>query len=510
VRAIVGATFQHSLLTMSTDHHRILVVGLGESQWQCGTETGVAADQRILNLNPRTGLKETSERRLASGLFRKTGAIALLISMAVWGVPYASGAGDSRSRSMNLSVIDEKNLPVANATIELRLGEELVSASSTDATGKVTLTVKAVGTYSLKVQKKGYLPLQTALEVNGGTAARDVDVVLTTAPLSHQSVEVKGEASNPVTETTSRPTILDPEKARDTPSRPATVVDALPLVPGIISGLDGSMRIAGFGEDHSALLVNSVDVTDPATGAFGLSVPIDSVETIEVSEMPYLAEYGRFTAGVVAADTRRGGEKWTYSLNDPFPEFFIRSGHLEGVRSATPRFNASGPLIPHRLYFLEGAEYLLNKHEVLTLPFSESLTTSKAINSFTQFDAILSATHLLTGSFHLAPHSQQYAGLDFFNPQPVTPNGTFHETTATLTDRLAIAGGLLRSTVANRVVSSGTSPEGTADMVLIPTGNLGNYFSQESRRANRLEWIEEWTPRTFHFAGAHSFKLDPC
>ena len=66
----------------------------------------------------------------------------------------------------------------------------------------------------------------------------------------------------------------------------------LPLVPGIVSGLDGSIRIAGFGEDHSALLVNSVDVTDPATGAFGLSVPIDSVETIEVSEMPYLAEYG--------------------------------------------------------------------------------------------------------------------------------------------------------------------------------------------------------------------------
>ena len=208
------------------------------------------------------------------------------------------------------------------------------------------------------------------------------------------------------------------------------------------------------------------------------------------------------------ADTRdAGGEKWAYSVIDPFPEFFIRSGHLEGVRNATPRFNASGPVIPHRLYFLEGAEYLLNKHEVLTLPFSESLTTSKAINSFTQFDAIVSANHLLTGSFHFAPHSQQYAGLDFFNPQPVTPNGTFHETTATLTDRLAIGGGLLRSTVAYRAVSSGTSPQGAADMVLIPTGNLGNYFGQESRRADRVEWIEEWTPRTFHFAGTHTFKF---
>jgi hypothetical protein len=441
------------------------------------------------------------------GLFRNTGAIALLIWMAVWGVPYASGAGDSRSWVINLSVIDEKNLPVPNATVELWLREERVCTCSTDATGKVTLPVSAPGTYSLKIQKKGYLALQTRLEVSGGNATQDLDVVLTSAVMGHESVEVKGEASNPVTETTSSPTILDPTKARDTPSHPATLVDALPLVPGIVSGLDGSIRIAGFGEDHSALLVNSVDVTDPATGAFGLSVPIDSVQSIEVSEMPYLAEYGRFTAGVVAASTRRGGEKWTYSLNDPFPEFFIRSGHLEGVRNATPRFNASGPVIPNRLYFLEGAEYLLNKHEVRTLPFSESLTTSKAINSFTQFDAIVSANQLLTGSFHIAPHSQQYAGLDFFNPQPVTPSGNFHETTATLTDRLAIGGGVLQSTVSNRVVSSGIAPQGTADMVLVPTGNLGNYFGQESRRSNRFEWIEEWTPSPFRFAGVHTFKF---
>src|ERR1700683_3600815 len=440
---------------------QMLVVGLGESRWQCGTETGFAADQRILDLNAKTGLKETSKRRFASALFHKTGAIALLISMAVWGVPYASGADDTRSRIMNLSVVDEKNLPVPNATIELRLGEELVSASSTDATGRVTLTINAVGTYSLKVQKKGYLPVQTALEVNGGAAARDVDIVLTTAPLSHQSVEVKGEASNPVTETTSRPTILDPEKARDTPSRPATVVDALPLVPGIVSGLDGSMRIAGFGEDHSAMWINSGDVTDPATGAFGLSVPIDSVETIEVSEMPYLAEYGRFTAGVVAADTRRGGEKWDYSLNDPFPDFFIRSDHLDGVRDAAPRFNVSGPIFTNHLYFLEGIEYLLNKQEVETLPFNQSLSTSTALNSFTQVDAILSPSQTLTGSLHFAPHTLQYAGLNYFNPQPVTPDGDFHEPTGTLPDRLAIDGGLLQSTISSRVVSSGITAQGT-------------------------------------------------
>ena len=437
---------------------------------------------------------------------------AVLICMAIYGVPGTSAADDSRTWAIHLSAIDEKNLPVPDATVELRLSNKLAGTFKTDAAGKVTLQVNLPGTYSLNIQKKGYLPADTAIEVKDGNPAAqdidiDIDVVLNTVTLSKQSVEVNGEASNPLTEPSTSSTTLAPENAKDTPLRPATLVDALPLIPGIVRGPDGSVRIAGFGEDHSALLVNSVDVTDPATGGFGLSVPIDSMRKIEVSEMPYLAEYGRFTAGVVAADTRRGGEKWDYSLNDPFPDFFIRSGHLDGVRDAAPRFNLSGPLISDRLYFLEGAEYLLDKQEVRTLPFDQSLSTSKAFNSFTQFDAILSADQTLTGSFHFAPHSQQYVGLDYFNPQPVTPNADFTETTGTLTDRLAIGGGLLQSTLSNRVVSSGIAAQGAAEMVLTPTGNQGNYFSQESRRANRFEWIEEWTPRAFHFAGQHTFKF---
>src|SRR6266852_4250453 len=102
--------------------------------------------------------------------------------------------------------------------------------------------------------------------------------------------------------------------------------------------------------------------------------------------MPYLAQYGRFTAGVVTAETRRGGDKWDFSLNDPLPDFRIRSGHLQGLRDASPRVNVSGPIIANRLYFLEGGEYLLNKQAVRTLPFPFNEQRSEAINSFTQMD----------------------------------------------------------------------------------------------------------------------------
>src|ERR1019366_8746101 len=259
-------------------------------------------------------------------------AVLQSVALLVWMLPlcgflWASTPSDTRAYSINLSVIDEKNQPVPDATVEIR---STVGPTTTGATGKVTLSLNGAPSYSLRVQKKGYLPNETTLEVSDSNAAQDIDVVLSAAALSEQSVEVKGEASNPVTETAGIQSTLPTAQAKNSALRPATLADALPLIPGIVRAKDGSVRIAGLGEDHSALLVNSVDVTDPATGRFGLSVPIDSVQTVEVAEMPYLAQYGKFTAGVVSAETRRGSDKWDYSLNDPFPDFRIRSGHLEG------------------------------------------------------------------------------------------------------------------------------------------------------------------------------------
>ena len=41
-------------------------------------------------------------------------------------------------------------------------------------------------------------------------------------------------------------------------------------------------------------------------------------------------------------------------------------------------------------------------------------------------------------------------------------------------------------------------------MTLQPTGNFGNYFSQESRESSRYVWIENYTVKPLHFAGEHT------
>ena len=434
--------------------------------------------------------------------------MALLVMFAL--VCLASAAAQQRATHsivIDWSVVDDKGQAVPQARIEISAEGQLVVVELSDAAGRTTTTLQRAGSLQLTVSKQGYLSTSTTLEIKQDTGPEEVEVVLTKVEVSQQSVEVHGTASNPVVEESSSQTTIAPTQAKETPGRPATLSDALPLIPGVVRASDGSVRIAGYGENHSALLVDSVDVTDPATGAFGLTVPIDSVQNVSVSEMPYLAQYGKFTAGVVSAETRQGEEKWHYNLNDPLPDFRIHGPHLAGLKDASPRLDLSGPLVARKLFFLQDDDYAINKREVYTLPYPLNQTTSTAINSFTQFEAILSPNQTLTASFHLAPHLLTYSGLDYFNPQPVTPDINVHESTGTVIHRLAIGGGLLQSTLAVTRVSTGIDAQGTSEMMLTPTGNQGNYFAKESRLATRFQWIENWRPRNLHFMGEHGVQV---
>ena len=106
------------------------------------------------------------------------------------------------------------------------------------------------------------------------------------------------------------------------------MADTLPLVPGVVRTPQGELLLDGAGEQRSAFVVNQSDATYPATGKFGQTVPLDAIETANVLNVPFLAQYGRFTQTVVAVETKRGGVELDAYLNDPFPDFRIRSYHM--------------------------------------------------------------------------------------------------------------------------------------------------------------------------------------
>ena len=114
------------------------------------------------------------------------------------------------------------------------------------------------------------------------------------------SVVVEGEAGQTDSICDHKCTSKSWIRIRSLPERVADVRNAVPLLPGVVRTPEGKLQISGTPEYRSTFLVNSVDVTDPATGSFGATVPIDIIETVRVYKSPFLAEYGRFSSAVVA------------------------------------------------------------------------------------------------------------------------------------------------------------------------------------------------------------------
>jgi len=407
---------------------------------------------------------------------------------------------------IEVSVVDSASQPVPGVQVELKTAQATVSSALTDRNGHARFPALQPARYEIAAAKDGFETAQKSdLDLSQSVSA-SIELTLVPALARRDSVEVKGTAA-PVDEGGSAPSELHVHTIKELPGRPETATDALPLLPGVVRDPNGGLLLSGAGEHRSALIVNSADVTDPATGQFGLTVPIDSVETVNFYQTPFLAEYGRFSEGLVSVETRRGGDKWKWELNDPFPEFRIRSYHMQGLKDTTPRVNIEGPLIAGKLYFSEGLEYEMRKTEVFELPFPYNFTKKEGFNSFAQLDWIASSKHLVTATVHVAPQRQDFVNMNFFNPQPTTPDVSTHNYTATLADRLTIGSGLLETTFSATQFDARVWGQGSQDLIVTPAGNSGSYFAQQTRNASRLSLAPLFSFGAIDWLGTHNFKV---
>ncbi len=295
---------------------------------------------------------------------------------------------------------------------------------------------------------------------------------------------------------------------KNLPTNPATISDALPLAPGVVRSTDGELKIDGSGEQRSALVINQTDVTDPATGKFGQTIPVDSNRDRKrfkyalpgsiraVSQM----EWSRWRRGEAA-------EKWHAELNDPFPDLRVRSWHLRGIRNETPHGVVGGPIVRNKLYINTALQYFFQRDVSRTLPFPRNESKRESINSFTQLDWVISPKQIVTATFHFSPQHINFVNPDFFSPQPVTPSFAQHNYVGTAADHYGLFGGILDSSLSFQRFDAVIGSQGTADMILTPIGNSGNYFGTQNRDSRRVEWLETWSPVPLRFLGSHLIKL---
>ena len=425
----------------------------------------------------------------------------LLVCALVAAAPCAWG---QTSTSVVVSIRTGQNQIVSGAQVSLAAPSGQTRTTTADEAGDASFTSVQTGEHTLTIKARGFGDLSTLITVRPG-AENHIDAEL--AANRTDSITVEEKPENPVEQEISTPVSLNRNEVKLLPEHPATVAEALPLAPDVIRLPSGELRLGGSAEHRSALLVNSANVTDPATGRFGATVPIDSVETMNVLSSPFLAEYGGFTANVVSVETRKAGNKWNFELNDPLPEFRFRSWHMRGLRSATPRINFSGPIIANKLFLVESAQYEVRATPVITLPFPHNEERREGYNSFTSLDYTAGASNVLSATLHVAQWHTRFANMDFFNPEPVSPNTTDSTLSWGVSDKAAIRGGLLDSGLFATTFRARTWPQGDLGMTFTPSGNSGNYFHTQRRNASRLQWREAYSFTRNFFGGPHNLKF---
>ncbi|HYT75125.1 MAG TPA: TonB-dependent receptor [Vicinamibacterales bacterium] len=437
------------------------------------------------------------------------GVWTVLLTCAVGAPAFAAAQDPAPRANVRITTTDVQQFPIPGAICTLiPAGAPRGEPATSNDHGVCTYSGVEPGTYIVRVEIDGFESFSRAsIVVAGGDV--NIPALLAVARVA-QSVTVSAatDATTGMTAGSVPPAAnLERSVLRRLPLATAAFDAALPLVPGVLRSATGELSFNGATERQSSLLVNGMNAVDPATGNFRLSLPIDSVEAVQVFLHPYTAEFGQFTGGVTRVYTREGGDRWHFELNDFLPDLRFVHGRVVVIAEDAPHLNVGGPLFSGRLHVSQSLAYTIAKTPVRGLDFPDNETRTESESSFSQIDANLWRGHSERTTFGFAPERDDFVGLDVFRPKPVTPSRTQRDAWLTLRDNSEVGGGLLTSAMSFRRFGVEVFGQGTGELTLTPTGETGSYYARQDRESTRFELFESFALPTHHWLGAHDVKF---
>jgi Carboxypeptidase regulatory-like domain len=399
---------------------------------------------------------------------------------------------------------DGKRSVVAGATVDLT-GPSLSKQGVTDERGLYSFIAVPPGPYRIEVTASGLTGFNEATVISGKTLEVSVQMKV---EVIKQSVTVTGSQEPEISTESSAQTVIKRSTVLNAPNKYDQFDSLLPLVPGVVRGPDGLINMKGARSSQGGWLVNSANVTDPATGNAAINLPIDVVESVKVIADPYDPEYGRLTGAVSSVETVTGNfNSFHLSVQNLFPRPRKRNGDFVGLESLTPRLTVTGPLLKNKVAFTQSFEYRFVRVPISSLPPLERDIKFEGFNSFSALDVNLTERQSMTASFALYPQKINYLGLNTFTPQPSTPDLHQRGYMASLQHRYATGpDSLLLSQFSYKRFNADITANSGAPYELLVETTAGGFFNRQQRETYRTEWQETYQFGTFHFLGSHEFK----
>jgi TonB dependent receptor/Carboxypeptidase regulatory-like domain len=380
----------------------------------------------------------------------------------------------------------------------------VIATTTTDGRGIVTFPDVPPGRYAIKATRSGFISTNSAVfNVRPGAVTRVlVDIRLT---FVMPDVEVRAAMPSPTdsVQPVSMSDMLSGDVLDVAPLLGDDFHHLLQLLPGVVRGPDGRLRVKGGQPTQGALQVSSASLIDPSTGDFDLDLPGQSIESVEVLANPFAAEYGRFSSSVTQIHTRRGTNIWEIKPGNLLPR--IRRS-FSGVRGFEPRFSIRGPFKQNRVFFAEDLQFRYVATPIHSLE-GDPVTKVKSFDSFTRVDAVTSARHTLTGGVIVFPRRITGATMNTFRPLEVTPRFNQSGALVGAVDRFAIAPTVvLETTLSVRSFEVNVNTDGQSPMVYAPQTQSGSFFNDQEREVASQQWVEALSLSHKLGRGEHVFK----
>src|ERR1700756_1337458 len=451
----------------------------------------------------RKKLQRRATRKEGITMMQKVVIMALVLRL-IGACAFAQGAGHPTGALQGLVFITDGDgvrwvVPATKITLD---GPAHIEVQS-DNEGEFALSTVPAGSYTLTANTPGMGATQRVVVTAGAVSQVQLQMKLeavtesTTVTASTNSVDTKTEPSGTNT--------ISESAVHNMPNADEHFQSLLPLIPGVVRGPNGQINMKGARASQNGSLVNSADVTDPATGPTAINIPIDVFSSVKVLSTPYDPEYGKFTGAVSDVETRSGDfNKFRMSAQNLLPLVRRVDGSIMGLAAFTPRMTASGPIVKDRIAFTESVEYRFERDPVDSLPPLQSYNRTENFDSYTQLDVNIGPKQTVTASFAIFPQHLDYYGLNTFTPQPSTPDLNERGYQAYLQHRyISDSNDLLTSQVSFRRFDADLAPNSNGPYQLLVETTEGGFFNHQDRSTTRTEWEEIFRSHPHHFLGSH-------
>jgi hypothetical protein len=397
-------------------------------------------------------------------------------------------------------VVDQTGLPLPGVGLELRRGADIIEVNTTAADGTFELSRGVIGDTvraTLDAFEPTTSPAGPAMRIVMALAhaTETTEVVASTLTSSGAAAEHLGS------------TLTAPLAQRLPTSRPR-VLQSLSLLPAVMRGPDGLLRIGGTRPHESSLWIDGFDVTDPVIGSTIIDLPLESVKGMAVIRDPISTTFSGALGSLASIETLPGGDAFHGGVQGFIPRPRLSSLGFGRIESFFPRAYLGGGI--GRVHYFGSSEMTYERVPVpgVTGRSGRPSTGATGDTTFGRVDVQWSRHNSLTFEGLFAPMRTYSSALSPLRRLETAPQVDTDDRFGGVVDRLVLgASDLLTIRMGILVHGTELAASGSGVARLTPDGWRQNWFTALSTTGNRRSLSVMWDHAGRTALGSHTVSV---